>query len=466
VSNNKSIFAKELDALYRALPLPLFVSLLNALFLAGVLYNHIGTSILLLWISANIVLTILRYGGYFYYRRVSQTQSLRKLYFLYFTGLVLSASLWGSTSIFLFPDSLNYALIVVFITGGMAAGALGSIAYRFETYLSYNLIILLPFVIVLMLHSSHEFYIMGFILILFSGMLLISSKKFYNHFHNAITVQQELQTALKTLAAEKEHIERLNRHLLGEVIEKEEAQANLEHALKEANQASIAKEAFFATMSHELRTPLNAIIGFSQILSRKKELPPEIISYIEKIFFSGRHLLDLVNTILDFSKLKSGKMEPHFTQFSLKDFTHELALMCEPIAQKQEVEIIFPHLETEMIIADRKMLYQVFLNLLSNAIKFSPKNDRIKLAYQLLKGEHYFVLCDHGPGIAPEMQAKIFDPFTQIDNSSSNNQGTGLGLAIAKEMIDVHDGKVWIESILGKGSCFHITFPPLSPAHG
>ncbi len=463
MTNKERIFAKEVDTLYRSLPLPLFASWFNALFLAGILHNYISTSTLLFWVFANTFITILRYGSYFYYRRVSEVQSSKKLYRIYCLGLIFSASLWGLSSLFLFSDSLAYGLIVVFIAGGMAAGALGSVAYRFETYLIYNLTILIPFTAVLLLHPSHEFNIMGIILILFSAMLLVASKKFYTHFHNAITLQFEQEDTLKALAAEKEHIERLNRHLTGEVVEKEQAQARLEEALKETQQASMAKEAFFSTMSHELRTPLNSIIGFSQILSRKKELSPETVTYTEKIFFAGKHLLDLVNTILDFSKLRSGKMQPRPTVFDLKDFTNELFMMCEPIAQKQEVEILFPPFKTETIVADRKMLYQILLNLLSNAIKFSPKNDRIKLSYDIANGDHHFTLCDHGPGIDPKMQESIFDPFIQIDNIDGlNPQGTGLGLAIVKEMIEVQGGKIWVESILGKGSCFHISLPSLA----
>lgn len=463
MTNKERIFAKEIDTLYRALPLPLFVTWFNALFLAGVLHNTISLSILLFWVFANTLITMLRYVSYVYYRRVSEIQSTKKLYRIYVAGLFFSGSLWGLSSLFLFYESLAYGLIVVFIAGGMVAGALGSAAYRFQAYLLYNLTIIIPFVIVLMLHPYHEFNIMGLLSILYGTMLLIASKNFYTHFHNSIALQFEQEKMLKALAAEKEHIERLNRHLIGEVVEKEQAQARLEEALKETQQASMVKEAFFSTMSHELRTPLNSIIGFSQLLSHKKELPPETISYSEKIFFAGQHLLDLVNTILDFSKLRSGKMQPHPTVFDLKDFTHELFMICEPIAQKQEVEILFPPLEAETIVADRRMLYQILLNLLSNAIKFSPKKDRIKLSYQLENATHRFTLCDHGPGIDPSMQESIFDPFIQIDNLNGlNPQGTGLGLAIAKEMIEMQGGKIWVESILGKGSCFHLSLPSLA----
>lgn len=464
MTNKERIFAKELDTLYRSLPLPLFASWFNALFLAAILHNHLTPSTLLLWIFANTLITILRYGSYFYYRRVSEIQSTKNLYRIYVAGLFFSASLWGLSSLFLLSGSLAYGLIVVFIAGGMAAGALGSVTYRFETYLAYNLIVLIPFISVLTLHPSQEFNIMGFILILFGAMLLVASKKFHTHFHNSITLQIQQEETLKILAAEKEHIERLNRHLTGEVIAKEQAQTSLEEALKETQQASIAKESFFSAMSHELRTPLNSIIGFSQILSHKKELSPDIISYTEKILFSGKHLLDIVNTILDFSKLRSGKMQPLFTRFTLKEFIDELSIICEPIAQTQEIEILFPSFESETIVADRRMLYQILLNLLSNAIKFSPKRDRVKLIYHTDNDNHRFTLCDHGPGIDTQMQGIIFDPFIQINNLNGlNPQGTGLGLAIVKEMIEVQGGRIWVESTLGKGSCFHLSIPFRSP---
>jgi signal transduction histidine kinase len=458
------IFATELDTLYRSLPLPLFMSWFNSLFLAGILYNHIPKTFLYLWIFSNTLITAMRYGSYFYYRHVFQSQSTKKLYYMYIIGLLLSASIWGSSSLFLLFNSLAYGLIVVFIAGGMVAGALGSVAYRFETYYLYNVTILIPFIIILLLHPSQEFHIMGFILFLFGGMLLVASKKFYTHSHNSISLQFQQEETLKALASEKKRIEELNTHLSQEIKAKEETQMDLVKALEASKQSAKAKEAFFATMSHELRTPLNSIIGFSQILSRKKELPDNILTYIEKIFFSGRHLLDLVNTILDFSKLKSGKMEPHFAEFSLKDLFYEISIMCEPLAQKETIDLHYPTFEFETIMADRKMLYQVFLNILSNAIKFSPQNDRIKCTYEHTD-VHLFTICDHGPGISSEMYEKIFEPFMQIDNIDGlNSQGTGLGLSIVKEMIEIHNGKIWVESILGKGSCFYISLPMTPPS--
>jgi signal transduction histidine kinase len=343
-----------------------------------------------------------------------------------------SALLWGSASVFLFPESLVYALIVVFIAGGMAAGALGSVSYRFEAYVIYSLGVLVPFIVVLFLHSLPEFTIMGIILILFGAMLILASRKFYNNFHNAITLGFEQKLLLSDLA----------------------------QALEDTRQASLVKEAFFATMSHELRTPLNSIIGFSQILTRKKEIPDELKTYISKILLSGNHLLELVNSILDFSKLKAGKMEPHKSTFLLHECFSEIEMIIEPIAQNRSISILYPHFDKEKITVDRKMIQQVFLNLLSNAIKFSPDNERIKITYQFLNNEHIFTICDHGHGIEPDHLETIFTPFSQLEEHKTGTpKGTGVGLAIVREMVQMHEGKAWVESVIAKGSCFYISLP-------
>jgi len=458
MSLRHAIFAKELDTLFNALPLPLFISWFNSLFLAWMLIGHITPSILIAWVGANTVLTLLRYAAYFYYRRRRGLHSVRSFYLLYFSGMALSSLLWGSTAFLLFPQSLIHALLVVFIAGGMTAGALGSVAYRFETYLFYNLTVMLPFIAVLQMHPSHEFHIMGFILILFSGMLLVSSKKFHSHFRDALALQFKQQSLFRSLESEKKNIEKLNGELYDKIIENESIQASLRSALEEAEQASKAKDAFFATMSHELRTPLNAIIGFSQILLRKNELSPQFKEYMEKIFISGNHLLELVNTILDFSKMRAGKMEPSIVSLRILDLVTDLNAITEPLAHKKSIRLRFPDDPDATLRADRKMLHQILLNLLSNAIKFSPSDSTVTLTYQR-HNEHLFCVCDEGPGIAPENLLTIFDPFVQVKRNITEQQGTGLGLAIVKEMVQAHGGEIWVESTVGKGSCFYVALP-------
>ena len=180
---------------------------------------------------------------------------------------------------------------------------------------------------------------------------------------------------------------------------------------------------------------------------------------MEKILISGKHLLDLVNTILDFSKMKAGKMELNRTTFMLSDIFRDVAIMSESLAAKRHIHLTFPHVDTVSMNGDRKMIQQILINILSNAIKFSPDNSSITLTYEGHK-DHLFSICDQGIGIAPEHIETIFDPFSQIEGSSQNAiKGTGLGLAIVKEMVQAHYGKIWVTSTLEQGSCFYISIP-------
>ncbi|MFH0709977.1 MAG: HAMP domain-containing sensor histidine kinase [Pseudomonadota bacterium] len=457
------IFSKEVEALYRALPIPLVATFFNAFIIVFILKDQLPSNHLILWIILNLIILLVRLTSYLRYRSSIPATSLNLAYQIYMVGIIGSGIIWGSAIFYLLPDSSIHMMMLIIIVGGMVAGGVGSSSYRPESYIFYNLLVITPYALHFMLDKTNEAsWMVGTALVLFAIMMISSSKKFHANFTEVVLLQLHQEELVHHLKEEKLYTQHLNDNLLQEIIEKEKYQTELISALDEARQAAIAKEAFFATMSHELRTPLNSIIGFSQILSRKKELPAEIITYLEKILFSGRHLLDLVNTILDYSKLKSEKMKPNFTQFLLKDFIYELSMMCEPIAHKRDIEILYPTFENETIFADRKMLYQILLNILSNAIKFSPQSDRIKFTYDF-SSEHLFTLCDHGPGIALDMHEKIFEPFTQIDNLTGRNpEGTGLGLAIVKEMVEAHSGKIWVESVVGKGSCFYISLPPHS----
>ncbi|MBV5335167.1 MAG: HAMP domain-containing histidine kinase [Sulfuricurvum sp.] len=459
MTNEHTLFSKEVDALYRALPAPIAANLINSLLIVFILHGHIANSTLGLWLSANILLVLFRFSTYYKYRFSNTFFSASSAYTLYMIGIISAGALWGSSAYYLLPDSSNHVMMLIIIIGGMVAGAVGSSSYRPESYVFYNLLVISPFAVYFMLDKMDGSWMIGTTLVLFSVMMIISSKKFYANFTDAVFLQLEQQEILNHLKEEMLYTEHLNENLLQEMVEKERYQANLITALEEARQAAIAKDAFFATMSHELRTPLNAIIGFSQILIRRSDTPKDLSTTIEKILLSGKHLLELVNTILDFSKMKAGKMELNQTIFSLSELFQDIAVIVEPLAHKRSIHIHYPSLSDESINADRQMLQQILINLLSNAVKFSPENSSIDIAYQLT-GEYLFSICDHGKGIAKENLETIFDPFTQIKNLNNESiKGTGLGLAIVKEMVQAHGGHIWAESILEEGSCFYFTIP-------
>lgn len=152
-------------------------------------------------------------------------------------------------------------------------------------------------------------------------------------------------------------------------------------------------------------------------------------------------------------------MELDRSTFALSEIFRDVSVMGEPLANKHHISLNFPILTTESMKGDRKMIQQILINILSNAIKFSPEHSSITITYQC-DNNHLFSICDQGSGIAAEYLETIFDPFTQIENSTHNAiKGTGLGLAIVKEMVQAHHGKIWVTSALGKGSCFYFSIP-------
>ena len=229
-----------------------------------------------------------------------------------------------------------------------------------------------------------------------------------------------------------------------------------------AEAANRAKDMFLASMSHELRTPLNAIIGFAQILQMRKDIPDHIKPYIEKIYVAGKNLLDLVNTILDFAKLEAGKIEIHLTNTNIKELLNEVQTLVAPALREKKLSFSYPEFSSFMLYVDPKLIKEVFLNLISNAIKFTPEGGKIWIDIKFSKEEkaYVFSVCDTGIGIKKEDIPKLFNPFTQLDNPFQKTaKGTGLGLAITKKIVELHKGKIWVESEYGKGTCFHFTIP-------
>ncbi|HHT9110672.1 MAG TPA: protoglobin domain-containing protein [Candidatus Brocadiaceae bacterium] len=235
---------------------------------------------------------------------------------------------------------------------------------------------------------------------------------------------------------------------------------------KKIEAANRAKSEFLANMSHELRTPLNAIIGFSEVLRDKLcgELNEEQIDFVLDIHSSGHHLLQMINDILDLSKIEAGKLELKFEEFEMGNAIDAVLITLKGLANKKALVIEkFIHNPAERLKADIVKFKQILYNLLSNAIKFTPEKGKIIVRTTSLKKEKDFievVVTDTGIGIAPEDYPKIFVEFSQVDSSTTRMfEGTGLGLALTKKLVELHGGKIGFESKLGVGSSFCFTLP-------
>jgi signal transduction histidine kinase len=240
--------------------------------------------------------------------------------------------------------------------------------------------------------------------------------------------------------------------------------SDLETALEAAAAASQAKSQFLATMSHELRTPLNAIIGFSEMLVSEtfgslgdRRYP----DYAKSIRDSGRHLLDLINDILDFSKLDAGRLELHEETVNLHEIVDGALQMMHGEAARTGIRI-HKTLAQELpdLFADQRRVRQVLLNLLSNAVKFTPEGGEVKVATFRRGSEVGVAVADTGIGIAAEDIPRALERFGQVDSSLSRKyEGTGLGLPLSKRLMELHDGRLELESIVGAGTTVTILFP-------
>jgi signal transduction histidine kinase len=249
--------------------------------------------------------------------------------------------------------------------------------------------------------------------------------------------------------------------------ETEHAKEETERAKEAAERANVVKSAFLASMSHELRTPLNAILNFSQFLASGMLGPvnQEQIDMLEKVTGSGKHLLNLINDVLDISKIESGSLRLFLEENvdlsleakSVADTAHAL-LVDKPVELRLELAPDLPRL-----IADKRRIRQIMLNLVSNACKFTMEG-HVTLSLSKIGDEVRFSVKDTGPGIALEDYEIIFEAFRQTHAGVRHGSGTGLGLAISRRLAEAHYGRLWLESELGVGSTFHVAFPVHSPA--
>ncbi len=287
-----------------------------------------------------------------------------------------------------------------------------------------------------------------------------------------LILHETIQDQRDSLETARREVESHNEILEAKIQERtHELEAKSEH-LRELNEelerASEMKSRFLANMSHELRTPLNSIIGFSTLGAKSKggKIPEPARDKFQRIERNGRHLLGLINDILDLSKIESGTFAIETRELVLADILNDVVESIRPLAAARRAHIVFDPSATSPGHArgDERRVRQIILNLLSNAVKF-VEDDRGVVEAELRTEDGMHVVCirDNGIGIDAEHLERIFDPFTQVDDSiARSHQGTGLGLAISNRLALMMDGRLTVSSHIGKGSefCFYLPRPP------
>ena len=262
----------------------------------------------------------------------------------------------------------------------------------------------------------------------------------------------ERQIELVTTFADQAAIAIENVRLFDEIQDKS-------RQLEEANQH---KSQFLANMSHELRTPLNAILGYAELMADGAYGEPseKMLGILKRLEANGRHLLGLINDVLDLSKIEAGQLVLELSDYSIQDIAQTVRSTLEPLAADKKLAFkidMRPELPAGR--GDGRRLTQVLINLVGNAIKFTDAGE-VAIKAEANNGSFYVSVRDTGPGISAADQTKLFQEFQQADNAITKKKGgTGLGLAISKRIIEMHGGKIWVESKPGQGSTFTFTLP-------
>jgi signal transduction histidine kinase len=374
------------------------------------------------------------------------------------SGAALSGVIWGLLPVVIQPTApIEHQMFVGVVLAGLCAGALAALAYVRASFYAFILPALLPFSAIMLAGGDSTGMALGLLALLFLGSLAYIAR----------TLERVVVGAFRLQHANASLVQRLT-------LARDEANAaaeaksalilSLEESRREAETANQAKSTFLAIMSHELRTPLNAIIGFADVI-RTEALGPlgnaRYREYISDIRDSGTHLLELINKILDLSKIEAGKFELAPQQLQVDPTIRAVLRLFREQAISAGVKLeLRLDASAPMIRADERAVKQMLINLVSNALKFAPRGSEIVIAGRQVGGALELSVADRGVGIAPTDIAKAVAPFSQLgDPMTRRHEGSGLGLSLVKALIELHGGGMAIDATAGGGTTVRLRFP-------
>ena len=424
----QTIFQETVDHLYRALPSSVTATIIIAAVLVSVLWDVIDDRVLFVWFLIMAIINVSRYVLFKYYiqseKTIEQIPGWDKAFYIL---LVLTGLTWSTVSIWLLPDNNSiYHYFPELVLIGMSAGAVTSLSFSMRNVITYLTLVLLPLFISEVLIGTYLSYSVAWLTLVFIVFALVNAKRINHTTIENITLRYQSDEHKK------------------ELIESKNA----------AIEASSAKTNFISTISHELRTPLNAILGFGQLLkmSDAPKLNQEQDEQVQGVIDSGKHLLSLIEELLDLSKIETEKIDINIQDVSVTDAIDETITIINPLAQQYGIELENNINSTYLVKADYKRLKQIFINLISNAIKYNHKNGRVMINAKSMPDNNIRVfVSDNGDGLTPEQQASLFKPFQRFNRKK---EGIGLGLYITQSLVEVMGGQIGLESEINKGSTF------------
>ena len=429
----KEIDKKTVALLYKALPGSAIATIIIAATLSIVMASFFEGGEIILWFTILTSINIARLVLYRYYTH-SEKRSNNALFFdkLFYLLLILNGLCFSVVGFIFLPDTASaYHYFPIMVLIGLATGAVSSLSYSMRNIATYFILLLAPvFINEIIINTFLSFSIAGLIL-LSTVFSLVNAKRIYQTSIENITLnfQSEKQTQ--------------------ELIESRNA----------AVAANSAKTNFISMISHELRTPLNGMLGFSQLLAMSDSPPlnEEQQENNKGIVEAGKHLLSLIEELLDLAKIESHKLYVTVEDVSLADNLSESIAILNPVAAGFKVELVNNIENIYLVKADAKRLKQVFINLISNAIKYNHKKGKVMINVKNVDGNKVRIsVSDTGSGLTDEQMSGLFKPFQRYDSSK---EGLGLGLYITEHIVELMGGETGVESELNKGSTFWFELP-------
>jgi signal transduction histidine kinase/CheY-like chemotaxis protein len=452
------VFSEQVDLIYRLAPhtaVALFACLvvmgwtLHLAFPGLHVYAWFAASLAAL--SGSVILPA-------FYRKAGVTpESARRWARYFFFEIIACALPWSYAGILLFPlDQPTHQVVVVVILAGIAAGGLSSLSSVRAIYAAFLVPALLPATLHLICCGGPEQELLGILMIVFGTVMLLNASRINRNIVGNLIGQHRAERSNHLLRTEIAERERTERELVTAKLAEEEARLAAEAANK-------AKSQFLANMSHEIRTPMNGVIGMTGLLL-DADLSPELRGYAEVARKSGETLMSLINDILDFSKIEAGKLDLEVLDFDLRATVEDAVEMLAVNAQEKGIELVCvldPAIPS-FLGGDPGRLRQILTNLCNNAIKFTHEGEVGVYVSLTEKTEQKttlrFEVRDTGIGIPPHKLPELFSPFTQVDGSTTRKHGgTGLGLSISRQLAELMNGQMGVESVEGTGSIFWFT---------